>query len=128
MHAFDAPLHGKHINLRDFSSKYDHGARTEDVAAEEDPRKQHALWHALPVCVASVMTLVHAAQTETKDWGPEAGLMHFFLAAFLPLRIYARLSFPERRRRSPRRGALGLPEVAPRGTWHTPPTTSPPDR
>jgi hypothetical protein len=96
MHAFDAPLHGKHINLREFSSKYDHGARTEDVTAEEDPRKSQALWHALPVCIASVMTLVHGAQTDAKDWGPEAGLLHFFLAAFLPLRIYARLSLPEK--------------------------------
>jgi hypothetical protein len=39
---------------------------------------------------------VYAQQGAARDWGPEAGLLHFFLAAFLPLRIYARLCFPEK--------------------------------
>lgn len=99
MHAFDAPLHGKHISLREFSNKYDHGTRAEDAVAEDshaDPRQRQALARALPVVIASVMTLVHGQQGAARDWGPEADLLHFFLAAFLPLRIYARLSFPEK--------------------------------
>jgi|LauGreDrversion2_2_1035103.scaffolds.fasta_scaffold40571_2 hypothetical protein len=108
MHAFDAPLHGKSINLRDFSHKYDHGARAEDAVDEDghaDHRQRQALWHALPVVTAIAMTLVHGQQGAARDWGPEADLLTFFLAAFLPLRIFARLRFPEK-------GAVAWPSLA----------------
>lgn len=108
MHAFDAPLHGKHISLRDFSSKYDHDSRSEDAVADDnhaDPRQRQALGRVLPVITASAMTLVHGQQGGARDWGPEADLLHFFLAAFLPLRIYARLRFPEK-------GAVVWPSLA----------------
>jgi len=96
MQSFDAPMHGKHISLRDFSMKFDHAARTEEAAGEEHPHKRNSSWHVLSVCIASAMTVVHALQGGARDWGPEADLMHFFLAAFLPLRIYGRLCFPEK--------------------------------
>lgn len=108
MLAFDAPLHGKHMNLRDFSGRYESLAKTDDAGADDgraDLRQRSALWHALPACVALAMTLVHGLETGASDWGPEAGLLHFFLAAFLPLRIYARLCLPEK-------GVLVWPSLA----------------
>jgi hypothetical protein len=108
MLAFDAPLHGKQMNFRDFSGRYDHLSKTEDAGSDDghaDLRQRSAVWHALPGCIALAITLVHGLETDASDWGPEAGLLHFFLAVFLPLRIYARLSLPEK-------GAVVWPSLA----------------
>jgi len=97
MHVFDAPMHGKSMNLREFSSKYD--PRTADVAADDctTGAGSWALFAWLfPVCTASAMTMVYGLRREATDWGPEAPVLHFFLAALLPLRIYTRLCFPEK--------------------------------
>ena len=98
MHAFDAPLHGKHISMRDFSSKYDHEVNREEEAVEnyQGDIRNWTLCRLFPVCGASVMTFVYGLRRETTDWGPQAALLHFFLSAFLPLRIYACLCVPER--------------------------------
>jgi hypothetical protein len=101
MHIFDAPMHGKHINIRDFSSssKYAHSIHEQDTAVDDCQGGVHQksrLWAVLSVFGASAMTLVYGQSVDASDWGPEAGLMHFFLAAFLPLRIYGRLSFPDK--------------------------------
>jgi hypothetical protein len=97
MHAFDAPMHGKHMNLREFSSKYD--PRTADVEVDECDRGACS-WtlfaRLFPVCGAGAMTSVYALRREATDWGPEAALIHFFLAVFLPLRIYVCLCFPDK--------------------------------
>jgi hypothetical protein len=97
MHVFDAPMHGKSMNLREFSSKYD--PRTADVAAD-DCTTGAGSWTLFawlfPVCTASAMTMVYGLRREATDWGPEAPVLHFFLAALLPLRIYTRLCFPEK--------------------------------
>jgi len=97
MHAFDAPMHGKHINLRDFSSKYD--ARPADAAVDDcqgGTRQWNLFARLFPACSAGAMTFVYGQRREATDWGPEAALLHFFLAAFLPIRIYMRLCFPEK--------------------------------
>jgi hypothetical protein len=94
MHVFDAPMHGKHISLRDFSNKYEQVARQDDVDGEDchaGLQKKNLWWHVFPSCAACAMTFVYARQAEVRDWGPQASLFHFFLAAFLPLRIYGRL-------------------------------------
>lgn len=97
MHIFDAPMHGKNMNLREFSSKYD--PRTADVATD-DCTTGAVSWTLFawlfPVCTASAMTMVYGLRREATDWGPEAPVLHFFLAALLPLRIYTRLCFPEK--------------------------------
>jgi hypothetical protein len=97
MHVFDAPMHGKSMNLREFSSKYD--PRTADVAVD-DCTTVAGSWTLFawlfPVCTASAMTMVYGLRREATDWGAEAPVLHFFLAALLPLRIYARLCFPEK--------------------------------
>ena len=97
MHVFDAPMHGKSMNLREFSSKYD--PRTADVTAD-DCTTGAGSWTLFawlfPVCTASAMTMVYGLRREATDWGPEAPVLHFFLAALLPLRIYTRLCFPEK--------------------------------
>ena len=99
MYSFDAPMHGKSISIRDFSSKYVREPFEQDSVAEEGQggtRHGSRWWDAFSVCGAGAMALVYAQRVEAGDWGPEAGLLHFFLAAFLPLRIYGRLCFPEK--------------------------------
>jgi len=99
MHAFDAPLHGKHISLRDFSSKYDHEISREELVAQ-DCQAGTGHWtlnRLFPACAAGVMTFVYALRRETTDWGPQAALLQFFLSAFLPLRIYVGVCSPERK-------------------------------
>jgi hypothetical protein len=102
MYVFDAPMHGKSISTRDFSSKYVREPYEQDAAAEDGQggaRHGSRWWDAFSVCGAGAMALVHAQRVGAGDVGPEAGLLHFFLAAFLPLRIYGRLcfsAFPER--------------------------------
>ena len=98
MHAFDAPLHGKHISLRDFSSKYDHEISREELDTENcQAGTGHWTSNRLfPACGAGVMTFVYALRRETTDWGPQAALLQFFLSAFLPLRIYAHLRSTDR--------------------------------
>ncbi len=94
MQAFDAPMHGKHINLREFSSKYDRDTPT-DATADDlhgGVRRRGLLWRVFPVGGACALTLVYSLRREAADWGPEAALMHFFVAVFLPLRVYARVS------------------------------------
>ncbi len=95
MHAFDAPMHGKHISMREFASK-----APPDAAGGDDcrggARKRSVLWRLFPVCAAGAVTLVFALQREAADWGPEAALLHVFLAAFLPLRVHARVRAGER--------------------------------
>lgn len=101
MHAFDAPMHGKQMNLREFSSKYDHDHDAQPEAGADDrggSRRRNLLWRLFPACSASAMTSVYALRREATDWGPEAALLHFFLATFLPLRVYARLCSPDRTR------------------------------
>lgn len=99
MHVFDAPMHGKSMNLREFSSKYD--PRPADVASAGDDctagaRSRTLFAWLFPVCTASAMTTVFGLRREATDWGPEAPVLHFFLAALLPLRIYTRLCLPEK--------------------------------
>lgn len=96
MHIFDAPMHGKSMNLREFSSKYD--PRTADVAADDCATGAGSLalfaW-LFPVGTASAMTMVYGLRRDATDWGPEAPVLLFFLAAVLPLRVYTCLCFPE---------------------------------
>jgi hypothetical protein len=98
MHAFDAPLHGKHISLREFSNKYDHDVSRQEGSTDDfQGNPSHwTLCRLFPVCGASVMTFVYGLRRETTDWGPQAALLHFFLSVFLTLRIYARLYAPEK--------------------------------
>jgi hypothetical protein len=99
MLTFDAPLHGKHMNLRDFSDRYETLSKTDDTVADDgrsDLRQRIALWHALPACVTLTMTIVHGLETGTTEWGPETGLLHFFLSVFLPLLIYTLMCLPEK--------------------------------
>lgn len=97
MHIFDAPMHGKNMNLREFSSKYD--PRAADVAVD-DCTTGAGSWTLFawlfPVGAASAMTMVYGLRREAADWGPEAPVLLFFLAAMLPLRVYTRLCFPEK--------------------------------
>jgi hypothetical protein len=98
MHAFDAPLHGKHISLREFSNKYDHEMSREEETADDcqGGSAHRTLCYLFPACGATAMTLAYGLRRETTDWGPQAALLHFFLSVFLTLRIYARLSAPDR--------------------------------
>lgn len=98
MYAFDAPLHGKNISLREFSNKYDHEVSKED-GVTDDCQGGAGLWtlcRAFPACGATAMTLIYGLRRETTDWGPQAALLHFFLSAFLPLRIYASVCVPDK--------------------------------
>jgi hypothetical protein len=98
MHAFDVPLHGKHISLREFSSKYDHDTNRPEEATDDcqGSTSHWTLRRLFPVCGASAMTFVYALRRETTDWGPQAALLQFFLSVFLTLRIYARLYVAEK--------------------------------
>lgn len=98
MHAFDAPLHGKHISLREFSNKYDHEKSREDETADECHvgLSDWTSCRLFPACGASAMTLVYALRRETTDWGPQAALLQFFLSAFLTLRMYASVCVADR--------------------------------
>jgi hypothetical protein len=98
MYAFDAPLHGKHISLRDFSSKYDHEiSREEEIADDcQGGTVDRTLYRLFPACGASAMTFVYALRREITDWGPQAALLQFFLSVFLTLRIYSRLYVPDK--------------------------------
>jgi len=93
MQAFDAPMHGKLMNLREFSSKYDRETVPDEKADDGHggARRRGVMWRVFPVYGASALTLIYALRREATDWGPAAALLHFFVAAFLPLRAYARV-------------------------------------
>jgi len=97
MHAFDAPMHGKQMNLREFSSKYE--PRPVEPEADECDAgtcSPTVFARLFPVSAAGAMTVVYALRREANDWGPEASLLHFFLAVFLPLRMYVCLAFADK--------------------------------
>ena len=97
MHAFDAPMHGKQMNLREFSSKYEPRPVEADAdECEAGTCSPTVFARVFPVCTAGAMTMVYALRREATDWGPEAALIHFFLAVFLPLRMYVCLSFADK--------------------------------
>ena len=92
MNVFDVALHGKNISLRDFTGKVE--ARG-DGAADAPHRaaavqRPAATAHAM-LCAAA-LTLAYGMQRAAQDWDPLAGYVHFFLAAYLPLHVYARLT------------------------------------
>jgi uncharacterized membrane protein HdeD (DUF308 family) len=115
MQAFDAPMHGKHMNLREFSSKFDREALTEEKTDDDchgGARRRGLVWRLLPVCGASALTIVFALRREATDWGPEAALLHYFIAMFLPLRMYARVCWERSSAERTQAGWLALALLA----------------
>jgi hypothetical protein len=91
MNVFDVALHGKNISLRDFSGKVE----ARDSAGADAPNRAAvprpgSTAHAM-LCAAA-MTLAYGVQRAAPDWDPLAGYVHFFLAAYLPMHVYARLT------------------------------------
>jgi hypothetical protein len=93
MNVFDVTLHGKNISLRDFSAKAE--SRGESTGADA-PYRGAGVFRMNPtvngLLVAFAMTLIYAMQHPATDWSPLAGYVHFFLASYLPLHVYGRLT------------------------------------
>lgn len=89
MNVFDVPLHGKNISLRDFSSKVESRG---DSAGTDAAKVLRPGSTANGMLCAAAMTLMYGVQRTAPDWDPVAGYVHFFLAAYLPMHVYARLT------------------------------------
>ena len=93
MNVFDVALHGKNISLRDFSGKVE--SRGDSAGTDAAHRGANVLRPGPTVhgmLCAFAMTLLYGMQRTPPDWDPLAGYVHFFLAAYLPMHVYARLT------------------------------------
>ena len=93
MNVFDVALHGKNISLRDFSGRVDSRG---DGAGADAPHRASGMSKLSStvnsMLCAFAMTLIYSVQRTATDWDPVAPCVHFFLAAYLPLHVYARLT------------------------------------
>ena len=93
MNVFDVTLHGKNISLRDFSGRVDSRG---DGAGADTPHRAPGMSKLSStvnsMLCAFAMTLIYSVQRTATDWDPVAPCVHFFLTAYLPLHVYARLT------------------------------------